>query len=471
MKKTASLTSSSTCAIAALGVLALGTASSRGQLDAGIQSVEKSGGIVDITMSIQDLSRLNPAVPPSGINGLILQQSLDLLYWTTVHPDFVSIDPPTGLTPPTNGRWTASLFSPAGSQFYRFLGVVTTPEDADGDGLFDTFETNVFPFTDARLFDSDLDTFSDGQEFAYGTDANNSSSKPVSIDLPTVEFAKPNSTAAEGISPHWLEIVFDRPFSGVVNYAVDPLGNTIAGTDFTLGGIPTAMSDSIYVNGTSASIPITISDDAVVSGQRAIIINLSLNGNTYFLGGWASHVLLLEDNDAWWTGALIPASGEISSRMFRLNVIHQGSSSGAVFGAGAGNDGLALPNVEHGGGAPAIGDTSISVSMIPWGQWPASGVVATETQFHAESPLVSVAGGSLFAGETISRQLALNAQPSLNSDTNPHLLEDVRIVGDYTETLTNSVGDPITTLFGTFILVRDIPVPLPVLSGLVPASP
>lgn len=469
--KTAPLNSSVSCVLVALGVFALGTTSSPGQLQARMQSLDKSGDIVDLTLSVQDLSRLNPALPPSGVNGLVLQKSSDLFHWTTVHPDLVSINPPASLVPPPDGKWTASLSSPAGSQFYRLLGAVRTPGDTDGDGLSDIFEMGTFPFTDASLFDSDLDSFSDGQEFAYGTNPNSSSSKPVSVDLPTVNFSAPNSTAVEGTSPHWLEIVFDRPFNGVVNYAVDPMGNTTAGTDFTLGGTPTAMNDSITVNGTSASIPLTIIDNAGVSGQRAIIIHLELNGETYFIGGGTSHVVLVEDNDAWWTGALIPASGEVSSRSFRLNVVHQGANSSAVFGAGAGNDGLTVPVVAGGGGAPAIGATSISTTIIPAGQWPAAGVVDSGTQFHAESPLMPVTGGNLFGGETLFRQLVLNAQPALNIDTDPHLLEKIRIVGDYTEILTGGTGTPLATLPGTFILIRDIPAPLPVLSGLVPASP
>jgi hypothetical protein len=269
---------------------------------------------------------------------------------------------------------------------------------------------------------------------------------------------------------HWLPIAFERHFDGILNYAVDPLGNTTAGTDFTLGGVPTATSASLSVNSSTAAIPITILDNAQVSGQRAIIVHLRLNGNSYFPGGGASHVVLLEDDDAWWTGTLIPASGEISSRSFRLAIVHNVTTS-VVFGAGAGNDGLPVPEVEGGGGAPAIGNTSISTTLVPAGQWTATAAVDSATRFYALSPPMPVPCGSLLGGETILRRLELNAQPALHSDTQPHLLEGNRMVGTYTETLTSSAGTPLAVCSGTFILIRDIPAPLPAVSALFPESP
>ncbi len=454
--------------LAATGILALGASQSTAQLVAKPLACDESGGVVDLTMEIRDLSVLGTT--PSGINGLVLQRSRDLIGWTTAHPAEVSIDPPTGLYPPLGGRWTAGVSSPAGSGFFRFLGVVTTAQDLDGDGLADGFESGVFPFTDPSLFDSDFDSFSDGQEFAYGSDPNSSSSKPVSIDSPTVGFVALHSTAVEGGGVHWLPIAFDRHFDGLLNYAVDPLGNTSAGTDFTLGGVPTATIASISVNGSTAAIPITILDNSQVSGQRAMIVHLRLNGNSYIVGGGASHVVLLEDDDAWWTGTLIPASGEISSRSFRLAIRHDGATS-VVFGAGAGNDGLPVPEVEAGGGAPAIGNTSISATLVPSGQWTATGAVDSATRFHALSPPMPVPCGSLLGGQTILRQLELNAEPALQSDTQPHLLESNRMVGAYTETLASSTGAPLAAFSGTFILIRDIPTPLPVVSALFPEPP
>ncbi len=178
--------------------------------------------------------------------------------------------------------------------------------------------------------------------------------------------------------------------------------------------------------------------------------------------------MLLNDNDSFWTGTLIPDSGEVSSRSFRLKVAQEGGVATALFGAGAGNDGLPVPDSVSDTG-PRIGDTSTSTTLIPEGQWPGSGVIATAAQFHIDSPVMTfdAKSGSLFAGETFSRQLVLNAQTALNTPNEPHLIGENRITGEYTETLTGG-GNP-APFPGIFILVRDIPTPLPVLSNLVPA--
>lgn len=82
-----------------------------------------------------------------------------------------------------------------------------------------------------------------------------------------------------------------------------------------------------------------------------------------------------------------------------------------------------------------------------------------------------VPSGSLLGGQTIRRQLELNAQPALHSDTQPHLLESNRMVGAYTATLTSGAGTPRGVCSGTFILIGDIPAPLPVVAALFPESP
>ncbi|MCF7730835.1 MAG: hypothetical protein K9N23_04070 [Akkermansiaceae bacterium] len=361
------------------------------------------------------------------------------------------------------GKFTFTAPKPAATKaFYRAISIqLAAGVDPDGDGLPTALENSEG--SDFALFDTDDDGFSDGVEFAYGTDPTDPSSKPIfPTAVPTVNFMVGESTATEGAGQHQVPILFDRAYSGTVNYAINAMSNTAAGTDY----VPVSGSLTI-TGGNSAFIPITPIDDANVSGQRVIIIDLKLAGENYFIGGRASHVVSLNDNDAWWTGTLAPASGEISSRIFRVKVAHQGGTTTATFGAGAGNDGLPVPVVTPGGGAPTIGTTSISTSMIPEGSWPATGVVDGAARFHAESPALSIAAGSI-CNQPLQRQLMLNAQPVLNSATHPHLLEGIRTVGDYTETLTTPTGALLVTQTGSFILVRDIPAPLPVLSPLVP---
>jgi hypothetical protein len=356
-------------------------------------------------------------------------------------------------------------------EFFRIASpfLMGTALDPDGDGLPEALE--VLLGTNPEVFDSGDDGFSDGAEYAYGTDPVDPTNKPVYIDLPTVDFSLPHSVAQEGSDPHQVQVLFDRPFIGTVNYAINPLSNTTAGMDFTLGEDPGGTTGSIAVDGSSAFIPLTIVDDSNVSGQRVVIINLKLNGEAYFIGGRASHAVLLEDNDAWWTGTFFSASGEASGRIFRLKISRENSSTTAVFGAGAGLDGLPVPEVVAGGGAPPIETTSISSTLIPVGQWPGTVNADTPIRFSVDSPALSVPAGSLFGTEMIKRRLQLNAQLSLDAPGNPHQLDEIKTIGDYTETLSNSAGTTLAVFPGSFLLVRDIPAPLPVLSNLVPTAP
>ena len=410
------------------------------------------------------------SVPATGYaTAFVLQSStsLDPGSWKTVNAVFST---PAG---PVGGKTTTTTITPPAGQpkcFYRVLGILGTADDTDGDGLSNSFENdpnNPNP-TNAALYDTDFDGVSDGQEFAYGTSPASSASAPVFVsDVPTVNFALADSTAIEGTSPHQVRVVFDKPFSGTLNYEINALGSAVAGTDFTLGGTPAATTGSLTVNGASADIPVTLLDDLNAVGQRSIVIDLKLNGETYFIGGRSSHVIILNDNDAWWTGSLAPASGDLDARTFRLKIARQNGAVSAVFGAGAGQDGLPVPVVTAGGGAPAIAATNVSSALVPEGTWAATGVEDSATRFHAESPVLTIpaaAGGPL--GLPLRRQIVLDCQPSLNSQN--QRIPDVRYIGSYTETLSAATGNPISTQPGGFILVRDIPKPVSPRSPLIP---
>ena len=166
-------------------------------------------------------------------------------------------------------------------------------------------------------------------------------------------------------------------------------------------------------------------------------------------------------------GTLAPASGDLDARTFRLKIARQNGVSSAVFGSGAGQDGLPIPVVTAGGGAPAISATNLSSSLIPIGTWPATGVEDSATRFHADSPVITIpaAAGSIL-NQALKRQLMLDCQPTSNSQS--QRIPDVRYIGTYTETLSSVTGTPISTQPGGFILMRDIPKPVPPRSPLLP---
>ena len=410
------------------------------------------------------------SVPATGYaTAFVLQSSttLDPGSWKTVNAVFSA---PTG---PVGGKTTTTTITlPAGQPkcFYRVIGILGTADDTDGDGLSNAFENdpnNPNP-TNAALYDTDFDGTSDGQELAYGTSPVSSASAPVFVsNIATANFALADSTATEGTGPHQVQVVFDQPFTGTLKYEINALSSGVAGTDYTLGGSPSATTGSLSVNGISAAIPITLLDDLNAVGQRSIIVDLKLNGEIYFIGGRSSHVIILNDNDAWWTGTLAPASGDLDARTFRLKIARQNGVSSAVFGSGAGQDGLPVPVVTAGGGAPAISATNVSSALIPEGTWPATGVEDSATRFHADSPVLTIpvtASGIL--GLPLRRQIVLDCQPSLNSQN--QRIPDVRYIGSYTETLSSATGAPISTQPGGFILMRDIPKPVAPRSPLVP---
>jgi hypothetical protein len=445
-------------------ICALLTAPLLGQGKVAITSITRVGG--DLTL----IAKNTPTVPATAYaTTFVLQSSTTLKAdsWKTVNATFSTPEAEVG------GKTTKTTITlPAGQPkcFYRVIGILGTALDTDGDGLSNDFEDdekNPHP-TNPTLYDSDFDGFCDGQEAAYGTSPASSSSAPVFVsNIATANFALADSTATEGTSPQQLQVMFDQPFTGTLKFAINSLSSGVAGTDYTLGGSPTATTGSVSVSGTSAMIPITLVDDLNASGQRSIVVDLTLNGEVYFIGGRSSHVILLNDNDAWWTGTLAPASGDLDARTFRLKIARQNGVSSAVFGSGAGQDGLPIPVVTAGGGAPAISATNLSSSLIPIGTWPATGVEDSATRFHADSPVLTIpaAAGSIL-NQALKRQLVLDCQPSSNSQS--QRIPDVRYIGTYVETLSSVTGTPISTQPGGFILMRDIPKPVPPRSPLLP---
>ena len=93
-----------------------------------------------------------------------------------------------------------------------------------------------------------------------------------------------------------MQILFDRTYNGTLNYRLNPV-NTLGVTDPTAAA---ATGPVAIANTNTAFIPVPIADDAAESGQRAIVIDLKLNAENYFIGGRASHVVLIEENDTWW---------------------------------------------------------------------------------------------------------------------------------------------------------------------------
>ena len=331
-----------------------------------------------------------------------------------------------------------------GKQFYRVVGLtsVTSPDDRDGDGLTTTFEGTLG--TNTGDFDTDGDGFSDGQEFALGTDPLVNSSRPVLATKPSVEFVALTGTGTEG-SPYSAQITLDSAFTGTVKYAIVPANSTA-----TAPGDFTAVSGTVSVNGTSATIPITWTDDIILKTDRMLALDIiALPADGYRTGGRSRHIIRLEENDWWWNGA---AQDTYAQRNFRMKLTRNSAGTQVTFAAGAGQDGL----------PPAVsGDTtSQSEGMVPVGTFPGTVQFNTATRFQATSPAMIIPASGITGPVTdMTRTLMLNSQPANGSF---HEITTRRIAGTYTETLASVSAPHLNrTITGMFVIARDISTPVP----------
>jgi hypothetical protein len=294
------------------------------------------------------------------------------------------------------------------------------------------------------LFDTDGDGFSDGQEYALGSNPLLNHVRPVLATKPAVEFVELTATGTEG-SPHSAQITFDKPFTGAVKYVVVP-GNSTATSpeDFA------ALSGTVNVNGTSAGIPITWMDDTTLKGDRMLALDIvALGTDGYRTGGRSRHIIRLEENDWYWNGA---AQDTYAQRNFRIRLTNNGAGSQVAFVAGAGNDGL----------PPAIpGDsTSQTEGLVPAGVFAGTVQFNTATRFRVTSPPMPVAASGI-TGPLVdmTRTLVLDAQPASGSF---HEVTATRIAGTYTETLASASAPHLNrTITGMFVIAREIPTPVP----------
>ncbi len=352
--------------------------------------------------------------------------------------------------------------SAATARFFRVVGLSGTAEDPDDDGLSSTFENTGWRVTvngplytsDPGMFDTDGDGFSDGVEFAYGTNPRSSASFPDQTTLPSVEFAEPQSRAIEGSGVHTVALQLSPPFTGTVSYSVNARSTASAPGDFQ------ALSGSVNVSGSTALIPISLVNNSQISAERLIILDLETGPpGTYRRGGRATHVICLSDNDCYYNGTLFGEGGE---RNFRLRVLRSPSGTSTAFVAGSA-DGLTAPAGVGGSQSDGI------IPSSPQTVWDATGEIDTASRFRAISPLMPLpaAGDTagLFASTAqLRRILTLDA-------TNPASIKPEMISGNFTEVISSALPTKTylnTTTNGSFVLIRDLPHPADVASEFQP---
>lgn len=360
------------------------------------------------------------------------QQSDDITRWLGIPDQNAAVDQ-------GNDRFLITAPDPGTERkFYRILVYSTSAEDSDGDGLSNNLENAEG--TDPDKADTDGDGFNDGMEFSLGTDPNDANSFPDLANLPSVQFEEIASVQTEGSGTVGIPIIFDRSFSGTVTYSIHATSTAVSGTDFQ------AVSGSLSVSGTTATIPITSIDNAILNRDRLIAIDLE-GSALYRTGGRSRHVICLCDNDAYWSGNLV--TGRMT-RDFRTEIVRHNGTTSVWFVAGANYDGIGDPTDES---------TSQTEGLIPEGRHAATVVSDTSSQFEV-SVAVSTVGQSKFFGDslTATRTLTLTANPDLVTPGYDQIT-DYRIQGSYTEAcgfnLSNQTAPNEST--GTFALVRNAP--------------
>lgn len=366
-------------------------------------------------------------------------------YELQTSPDLISawaIVPGANIQISGNLVTATTPFLDDGSRFYRirgFMEVVGTLDDRDGDGLGNNFETFTHG-TNPDLFDSDGDGWSDGKEFAFGTNPNDIHDFPNQSDLPAIAFAESLSSALEGNGPHTVTLQFSSPYSGTVLYSVNARSTASAPTDFQ------TLSGSVAVSGSSAVISINPVNDSEISGERLIVLDLVAppNGAGYRRGGRASHVICLGDNDAYYSGAL---QDGIAERNFRVRVLRESGATSVTFVAGA-SDGTTAPAGIAGSQSEGI------IPIAPQSAWPGTGIIDSPSHFRAISPPLPTGATGLFTSTAnLQRTLTLDASEA-------SLITPDRIIGFYTDSVSSADPGKIyldRTTSGRFVLIKDLP--------------
>jgi hypothetical protein len=336
------------------------------------------------------------------------------------------LDPTARIWDLGGGRYQTIIDDPAqASAFFRIAGF--TGPDTDGDGLSDSLER--FIGTSTNTFDTDLDGFGDGVELVNNSSPTNPNSKPL---INRANFAATSSAAREGGSSINLRVNFTLPFTGTLAYRIADMSTALSGVDF----VP--VSGTVDVLGVSqATIPITLVDDQTIEDTKLLAVDLvDYPYASYQVGGASRHVVLLNDNDAHWSGVM--RTGNSAELGFRLRMLRVGGSVTAALVSELSTN------------------SSQGVGSIPLGVWPVTATLTTNS-FQAVSTNIPM-GTSLLTGNVpLQRVLTFAAAAGATNS----LVRSNMIIGQFTDTLSSSdpgmawVGGSVT---GLVVLIEDLPV-------------
>jgi hypothetical protein len=207
-------------------------------------------------------------------------------------------------------------------------------------------------------------------------------------------------------------ITFSAPYHGIVRYTIS--GTAMSGDYVTLSG-------EVFVNGTSATIPVTLLDNESIGTLRYLTLTLQA-GPGLQLGAGSATTITIEENDADWQGTFVTGGASLAF-VLRIQEVN-GAKMASLKGTGPG--------------------------LFPTTEVPA-GLLFTGSQFAASVGNLPVAAGATLLNEPMSLSLFLSA---MNGITN-QVVSAAQVRG--TGSLVSAVpGKPFlaTTNFGTFVLLK-----------------
>jgi hypothetical protein len=119
-------------------------------------------------------------------------------------------------------------------------------------------------------------------------------------------------------------LVLSQPFNGIVHYMVS--GTAMSGDYLTLSG-------QVAVNGTTATIPVSLTDNDMIGQLKYVTLRLEASAG-YQLGAGAATTITIEENDADWQGSFSTEDATLSFLLTiqESNNVHTASLKSAGFG-------------------------------------------------------------------------------------------------------------------------------------------
>ena len=139
----------------------------------------------------------------------------------------------------------------------------------------------------------------------------------------TASFSMATLDANEGTTV-MPTIVFSAPFVGTVHYRI---GGTAASGDYV------SLSGEVIVNGTTATIPVTLTDNELIGQLKFLTLTLEA-GAGYQPGALSQNTINILENDADWQGSFITDDATIGFvlRIQEFNGTHMASVRSDGFG-------------------------------------------------------------------------------------------------------------------------------------------